>query len=241
MRKRANLGGLAIALVLCAAPALEAKPADDALDTEVARRHFKKAKDHLQVRNYEEALKELLVARAVKPLPDFDFNIARCYELLERYPEAIDEYSRYVARTPELPEADEARERIRVLKKRMSDIAAVTGPKSPPPASAPASAPAPAPVAPAPVAAPAPAPVAAPVAAPAPAPISAPAPAAAALTASAPPRHTPLYKKWWLWTSVGAAVAVTAVAVGLAVGLSSSNGSFNPSLMPFGPNAPQGR
>lgn len=42
-----------------------------------------------------------------------------------------------------------------------------------------------------------------------------PAPAAAQVTASAPPRHKPVYKQWWLWTTVG----VVAVGVGLGVGL----------------------
>lgn len=38
-----------------------------------------------------------------------------------------------------------------------------------------------------------------------------------------PPARTPVYKKWWLWTAVGA-VVVAGVAVGLGVGLSSSSG-----------------
>ena len=37
--------------------------------------------------------------------------------------------------------------------------------------------------------------------------------------ASAPPRRTPLYRKWWLWTAV-VGVAAVAVGVGLGVGLS---------------------
>jgi hypothetical protein len=38
-----------------------------------------------------------------------------------------------------------------------------------------------------------------------------------------PPRKTPVYKKWWLWTAVGG-VVVVGVAVGLGVGLSGSSG-----------------
>jgi iron complex outermembrane receptor protein len=38
-----------------------------------------------------------------------------------------------------------------------------------------------------------------------------------AVTAGAPPRKTPLYKKWWLWTAVG--VVAVGVGVGLGVGL----------------------
>jgi hypothetical protein len=40
---------------------------------------------------------------------------------------------------------------------------------------------------------------------------------ATAVTASAPPRKTPIYKKWWLWTAVG--VVVVGAGVGLGVGL----------------------
>jgi tetratricopeptide (TPR) repeat protein len=49
-----------------------------------------------------------------------------------------------------------------------------------------------------------------------------------------PPRKTPVYKKWWLWTTVGVVVAV-GIGVGLGVGLtrseyphaSGSDGSFH--------------
>jgi tetratricopeptide (TPR) repeat protein len=38
-----------------------------------------------------------------------------------------------------------------------------------------------------------------------------------------PPGRTPVYRRWWLWTAVGA-VVVTGVAIGLGVGLSQSGG-----------------
>ena len=50
-----------------------------------------------------------------------------------------------------------------------------------------------------------------------------------AVSASAPPRRTPVYKRWWLWTIVG--VAAVAVGVGLGVGLSHSTTHF-PSATP---------
>jgi tetratricopeptide (TPR) repeat protein len=47
-----------------------------------------------------------------------------------------------------------------------------------------------------------------------------PSPAIVATTVTpAPPPKRPLYKRWWLWTAVGAVVA-TGLAVGLGVGLS---------------------
>jgi hypothetical protein len=53
------------------------------------------------------------------------------------------------------------------------------------------------------------------------------APGAADLSATAagPPKKTPVYKKWWLWTIVG--VAVVGVTVGLAVGLSGGNSRYS--------------
>jgi tetratricopeptide (TPR) repeat protein len=49
-----------------------------------------------------------------------------------------------------------------------------------------------------------------------------------------PPRKAPLYKRWWLWTAVGALV-VGGVAVGLGVGLSqpSAPGSDLGTVRPF--------
>jgi tetratricopeptide (TPR) repeat protein len=57
---------------------------------------------------------------------------------------------------------------------------------------------------------------------------------AVVVDAPPPPRKTPVYKKWWLWTTVGAVVAV-GIGVGLGVGLtrsefphaSGSDGSFH--------------
>ncbi|HZS40593.1 MAG TPA: hypothetical protein VFF06_27360 [Polyangia bacterium] len=217
-----------------------ASPPDDALDLEVARRHFEKAKTMFGAKDYEGALRELLIARSVRELPDFDYNIARCYDALERYPEAIAEYKRYVFRTPNLPDADEARSRVAVLKKRMAALEAAgtrLPPGGAPPSTPPPSAVAPAPVAPAPPeprAAPSPAPVAAPL-------VQAPRVVVPPLVVARPrPARTPLYKKWWLWTAVGgAAVIVIAVGVGVGVGASGSPPGFKASLDPFGPNAPQ--
>ena len=67
--------------------------------------------------------------------------------------------------------------------------------------------------------------VAAGTVAPAPAPEIAPTPApvivvapAAEIVAAPPPKPTPVYRKWWLWTAVGA-VVVVGLGVGLGVGL----------------------
>ena len=48
---------------------------------------------------------------------------------------------------------------------------------------------------------------------------------AAATSAPRPARDaTPVYKKWWLWTAVGVAVAI--VVTGMAAGLTPDNASM---------------
>lgn len=86
-----------------------------------------------------------------------------------------------------------------------------------------------------------------------PAPPPAPPPVAPPAVASQPlvltnapvetPARRPAWRRWWFWTAIGGAVAV---GVGLGVGLglrasSSGNGSFMPTLPPFGPNGQSAR
>ena len=64
-------------------------------------------------------------------------------------------------------------------------------------------------------------------------PAVAPAPAAVVVApAPAVEKRKPVYKKWWVWTIVGVAVAGVALGVGLGVGLTSQH-SFSPSLGTF--------
>jgi tetratricopeptide (TPR) repeat protein len=106
--------------VLCVALAASgATRAADDPDTEVARKHFAKGRHFYDVEDYPAALAEFEAARKVKPLPALDFNIGRCDDRLERYPEAIAAYERYVSSTPPPTDAAEVRERIKVLRGRL--------------------------------------------------------------------------------------------------------------------------
>src|SRR5689334_6730252 len=69
-------------------------------DTEVAKRHFREGSAAYERRDYAAALREFEAARAVKPVPQLDYNIGRCHDRLERYPEAVAEYKSYVAAQP---------------------------------------------------------------------------------------------------------------------------------------------
>jgi hypothetical protein len=110
-----------------------AEPPDLDPDTEVARRHFDRGTKSYQGQDYEAALREFEAARRVKTLPALDYNIGRCLDRLERYPEAVAAYERYVASSVG-PDVVEVRERIRVLKERIGETEAAAKPPVPPPA-----------------------------------------------------------------------------------------------------------
>ena len=105
----------------CLAFALAGTPAraEDDADTEVARRLFKEGRDLYGRGDYEKALAAFEKARTAKPLPAFDYNIARCHDRLGRWTEALAAYVRFVASTPDDAEAKEAQGRIQVLRERV--------------------------------------------------------------------------------------------------------------------------
>jgi tetratricopeptide (TPR) repeat protein len=120
------MGGrsLAIALFLAWAVIARAQPhrndnADP--DTEIATREFRRGLDLYNHERYAEAIVAFEKARAVKPSPAFDYNIARCYDRLAEWRPAIEGYERYL-RAPGLSASDvaETRARVEVLKQRVA-------------------------------------------------------------------------------------------------------------------------
>ncbi|HEX4458289.1 MAG TPA: tetratricopeptide repeat protein, partial [Polyangia bacterium] len=69
--------------------------------------------------DYTTALQEFERARLVKPLADLDYNIGRCHDRLEHYPQAIAAYQRFVDATNNIEERTEIAERITALKARL--------------------------------------------------------------------------------------------------------------------------
>jgi hypothetical protein len=63
------------------------------------------------------------------------------------------------------------------------------------------------------------------------------APTRVELTTAPPAKPTPVYKKWWLWTTVGVVVVGVGLGVGLGIGLS-HDAKFNSTIPAFGPKAP---
>jgi tetratricopeptide (TPR) repeat protein len=97
----------------------EAAVAD--VDTEAAKRHFANGLELYGLEHYAEAIAEFEQARAIKPLPAFDFNIGRCHERLERWADAITAYERYLVSAPPFaPETVEIRERMGILRARIA-------------------------------------------------------------------------------------------------------------------------
>jgi tetratricopeptide (TPR) repeat protein len=103
-----------------------AAPVDDP-DTEIARRHFQRGLESYEALDYERALAEFRRAQRARPLPELDFNIARCLDRLERWEDAIAAYKRYVLRAPNRADAAEAFERVRTLRARLSERAPDAG------------------------------------------------------------------------------------------------------------------
>jgi tetratricopeptide (TPR) repeat protein len=99
-------------------------------DTEVARRHFERGSQLYEQQKYDEAINEFDQARQLKPLPAFDYNIARCHDRMGRWSEALAAYRRYIEAAPNEPDSDSVRERIKVLEPRVAQ------PAHPPPSTA---------------------------------------------------------------------------------------------------------
>lgn len=98
--------------------------ADDDPDTEVAKRLFKQGVNLYAADQYAEALDAFEKARLAKPLPAFDFNIARCYDRLGRWNDALAAYERFVVKATDPAEVKEAQGRIAVLRDRVKQAAA---------------------------------------------------------------------------------------------------------------------
>jgi tetratricopeptide (TPR) repeat protein len=92
--------------------------AEEDADTQAAHRHFVNASLLYESGRYNEAIAEFEIAKSLKPVPAFDFNIGRCYERIERWQEAADAFERYLAASPDVPDAEELRARVATLRSR---------------------------------------------------------------------------------------------------------------------------
>ena len=164
--------------------------------TSSARAHFQQATAHFAVGEFAEAAAEYQAAFKIKSDPALLFDAAQAWRQAGEHKRALVCFKNYVSLFPHAAQVAIAREHIDKLKEA---IAAEEKARTNPPTGTvdPNAAPSPG-VAPAPASA-------AVVAQPA----SAPAPAVALTTPTATEHreHTPVYKKWWLWTALGVVVA----------------------------------
>lgn len=63
-------------------------------------------------KRYEEALAAFQEASSFYASPDFQYNIGRCYENLQRYEDAVRSYEIYLRASPEAADSGDVRERI---------------------------------------------------------------------------------------------------------------------------------
>lgn len=172
-----------------------------------ARESFASGTSHYDLAEYQAALTDFKEAYRNYPDPTFLFNIAQCHRQLGRNEEAVRFYRTFLSKVPNAPNQKEVRAMIVKLEKmsaeertaRSSQPTGTMGQPSSLPPQPTTTEPAPPPAVTTP-------------------PAVALTPAPTAVVATAPPER-PLYKRWWLWTAVGGAVAI-GLGVGLGVGLS---------------------
>jgi tetratricopeptide (TPR) repeat protein len=146
---------------------------------------------------FQTALVDFKSAYELHPDPALLFNIGQCHRMLGHAQEAAYAYRAYLRELPDAPNREEV-ERLRAaMEQQVHRKVDVTPPATT--AERPAANP----------------------------PGAQASPRSTSATAAAPTHHRPLYKRWWLWTAVGA-VAAIAVGVGVGVGAAPAQDAPNP-------------
>jgi tetratricopeptide (TPR) repeat protein len=207
--------GAAIVACLCATARAE--------DRAKARTAYDAAKQHYKLGEYREAQEGFKEAYRNYENPIFIFDLAQCQRQLGEREEAIHSYRMFLVEKPDAPNRRKVEDMIATLEKqRASPPTPASAPGSqeeppikqsaPPTPSAPKLNPllvAPPTETPSVKSRPTDAPVTTP-------PRETPAPALATVESAPPPFRKPVYKRWWLWTAVGAVVVVGVVGISVA-------------------------
>jgi len=170
-------------------------------NTASAKAHYEKGTTLYDLGRYLDAAHEYEEAYAAKNDPALLFNVAQAYRLGGDNVAALRTYRSFLRRMPDTPNRADVERHIANLQ-HLIDEQKRTATSPPVDTMAPGATQTPPGTAPPPTATP---PSGATTA-----------PALIATAAPEPPRKTPLYKKWWLWTAV-AGVVVVGVGVGVAV------------------------
>jgi hypothetical protein len=107
-------------VAMLAVPQSAARALDDP-DTEGARRHFARGRQFYDAGDYRRALDEFQAAKRLRAAAGLDYNIARCYDRLEEYSQAIHHYELYVAADPRAADTTEVKARIATLRERLDE------------------------------------------------------------------------------------------------------------------------
>jgi tetratricopeptide (TPR) repeat protein len=117
-------------LVLSSVAAAEGEP-DEAVER--ARTHLKAGVAYYDEGKYEDAAKEMEAAYALKPLADLQYNLAQCYERLNKLTEAADAYKKYLTGVPAAEDRAPVEARIKNLEERAKALEAGAPAPAPPP------------------------------------------------------------------------------------------------------------
>jgi tetratricopeptide (TPR) repeat protein len=104
-------------IVLCAAHAAVAQVSDEER-TARARIHLKSAIAYYDDGRYEDAAREMRSAYDLRPLPDLQYNLAQCYERLNRLEDAARSYEAYLRERADAPDRKNVQSRIDNLRER---------------------------------------------------------------------------------------------------------------------------
>jgi tetratricopeptide (TPR) repeat protein len=192
-------------LWLCAS----ARPATAAPDdTLKAQALYDSGMTHYNLGEIQAALDDFTAGYRAYHDSSFLFNIAQCFRRLQKYERAAEFYRTYQR---EVPSSAHRLDVERLIDEMDRAAAAERAHAASPAPATPAAEPTP------------------PTAEKPPAPPLAVAPASVAQ----PPARTPLYKRWWLWTAVGAVAAGVAIGVGVGVAARPTTGNvFSPTTIP---------
>jgi predicted DNA-binding protein YlxM (UPF0122 family) len=118
---------LAAVIVAAAAPARAMTE-----DEERAKAHFLAGQSYYDQASYNDALREFNEAYRISKRPALLYNIARCHEALEQFPEAVQMLQRYLEEDPTTSDREAVETRIHNLKERQEHVPKPPAPAPPP-------------------------------------------------------------------------------------------------------------
>mgnify|MGYP001452706637 CR=1 FL=1 len=82
---------------------------------------YNRGQEHYRRARYKEALVAFKEASTLYASPDFQYNIARCYEKLEQYDEAILAYQTYLSTKPDASDREDVEASIEFLQQKAAE------------------------------------------------------------------------------------------------------------------------